>query len=262
MKIFITIENFCVRQVKNIIFIATSIAFLLVVGTSVYIGVKSISTPDDIKVADAGQLSSYRSKLQKEHELKYKKNTTVDKSKEIEQKKNSDPIDLSIKNIFNNLNSYAEILGDEPITSEIKLKKDLLESVERVVEYDSQYVDVLRDLELETKQLIALGEELKVMPITDSRRIDMRSFVPWFFSERLKAKQDADKKTKAELEKVRNDKIVAGSLIPILGIMAIVFAGLLAFLVYMRIDLGIRLISKYIADDKDSKEGKNTSNEI
>ena len=51
-----------------------------------------------------------------------------------------------------------------------------------------------------------------------------------------------------EEQRVAENKEEATALVQVLGFIAIVFVAFLAFLIYMRIDLGLRRICKTIAD--------------
>ena len=107
----------------------------------------------------------------------------------------------------------------------------------------------LEELQRETKKLEAIGEAQHELPVTDVRRIYTRDFYEWFIRDKKKDLADAKLRVLTEEQRVAENKEEATALVQVLGFIAIVFVAFLAFLIYMRIDLGLRLICKTIADN-------------
>jgi hypothetical protein len=258
------IEDFFVNQTKNIVFVCTAIIFLTVAATAVYIGVLSTSTEDKITVAVSGQLNKFKELKIEEHNKKYKKqdinqkpetksnNLTPEEARAIRQ----------VNRIADNLNVYNALLGDDPV-NKVKFEKYVFKKIAEVKGYTSSMINdlgvskfievfvepTLDELEKETINLIKSADESKVLPVQDIRRIDAREYLSWYFDEKNKSKREAKRRKIEQENKVMADRKKATEWTYYIGILAIIFGSLLAFLIYMRIDQGIRLVSQYIAED-------------
>ena len=258
------IEDFFVNQTKNIVFVCTAIIFLTVAATAVYIGVLSTSTEDKITVAVSGQLNKFKELKIEEHNKKYKKQDINQKPET--KSKNLTPeqarLQRQLDRIVNNLNVYNALLGDDPV-NKVKLENYLFKNIAVLNGYTpsmindlgaSKYIEVfveptLDEIEKETTNLIKSADESKVLPVQDIRRIDVREYLSWYFDEKYKSKREAKRRKIEQENKVMADREKATEWTYYIGILAIIFGSLLAFLVYMRIDQGIRLVSQYIAED-------------
>ena len=267
---FSKIESIFVNQAKNVIFVCTVVAFLITGGLGVYIGILFSSSPDDINVSSSSQLSDYLSLLEKQHEAKYKKKeeTGVGASATKIKKDNNQFYPDLITKIIRNINNYAAIVGEDPVNGNkfiSHVKKDI--EITLGLQRDYEKKAVLEELERETKKLESLGKKQHDLPVTDLRRVYTRDFYDWFFQDKIKDLKDAISKRDDEERRVERDKEEAVSLIQVIWIIAIVFLGLLAFLIYMRIDLGLRLICKFIAENSeyasiDKQQNKSEDPEI
>jgi hypothetical protein len=258
------IEDFFVNQTKNIVFVCTAITFLTVAATAVYIGVLSTSTEDKITVAVSGQFNKFKELKIEEHNKKYKKQDINQKPKT--KSNNLTPEQARAKRqvarIADNLNVYNALLGDDPV-NKVKLEKYVFKKIAEVKGYTSSMINdlgvskiievfvepTLDELEKETINLIKSADESKVLPVQDIRRIDAREYLSWYFDEKNKSKREAKRRKIEQENKVMADRKNAKKSTYFIGILAIIFGSLLAFLVYMRIDQGIRLVSQYIAED-------------
>ena len=141
-------------------------------------------------------------------------------------------------------------MGEDPVDKDkfVNVIKSDLEGVLGVKGFAEQK-EVLEELQRETKKLEAIGEAQHELPVTDVRRIYTRDFYEWFIRDKKKDLADAKLRVLTEEQRVAENKEEATALVQVLGFIAIVFVAFLAFLIYMRIDLGLRLICKTIADN-------------
>ena len=260
---FSKIESVFVNQAKNVIFVFTIVAFLITGGLGVYIGILFSSSPDKVNVTSSSQLSDYLGLLEKQHEAKYKKKEETgagESATKIKKDNNQFYPDLITK-IIRNINNYAAIVGEDPVNRDkfaFHVKKDI--EITLGLQKDYEIKAVLEELERETKKLKSLGKDQHELPVTDIRRVYTRDFYDWFFQDKMKDFKDAITKRKDEERRVEKDKEEAFSLIQVIWIIAIVFLGLLAFLIYMRIDLGLRLICKFIAENSENANIEKSQN--
>lgn len=241
------VENIFVRQAKNVVFIFTFIAFLITGGMGVYIGILFSSSPDKPNITQSSSLDDYQEQLRLKHDAKYQKKE-VPNSK-AEQKRDQFHPEL-VSAIIANINKFASVVGEDPVDKN-KFKRVIKSDLERVLGLKglAEQKEVLEELQRETKKLEAIGEAQHELPVTDVRRIYTREFYEWFIRDKEKDIEDAELKVSNEEERVAENKEEANSLVQVLGFIAIVFVAFLAFLIYMRIDLGLRLVCKTIADN-------------
>jgi hypothetical protein len=241
-------EEAFIRLSKNIFLILTMLSFFIGVAAALYVATVLLSSPDKIEERASSSLNSYTQVLERKHSEKYKNDSASDDAKDTQNESPSpdNPRLMIVKRIINNINKYAKIVGEEPVKNKDKFITFLNKRLPRVETPHNSIEDVLRNLEGETRELIEMGEKLKLLPITDTRRIYSRDFVTWFFDNLESKLDDIRDKNQQAKEELVSEKSAASMVIPFLPFFIVAFVAFLIFLVFIRIDLGIRKISEHI----------------
>jgi hypothetical protein len=228
---------------------ATVIAMALVTITAVIIvianGYYSVSTPKTFDMEISGDFSDYQDLKSLEHELEYASEEKEEK-KEEETVEKKPPALILAEAIRDNLNSYAKILGEGPVDSDrfieyLNRRFDQLNPIE-----EDEVINILNHLKIQTEDMVAVAPSLSGYFVRDKRKIVGREYIAWYFDELEKNREEANEKSfEAESEFSTRKGIAAASWVA-LPIIGMVFVALLLLLVFLRIDFGIRLISRHI----------------
>ena len=228
---------------------ATVIAMALVTITAVIIvianGYYFISKPKTFDMEISGDFSDYQDLKSLEHELEYaSEEKDIEKEEEAVEKKSQEMI--LAEAIKDNLNSYAKILGEGPVDSDLFIQYlgrrfEQLDPIER-----DEIIGVLKHLKDQTADMVAVAPSLTGYSVRDKRKIVGRDYIKWYFDELENSREEANQKTLgAQTEFAVRKGFAAASWIA-LPIIGMVFVALLLLLVFLRIDFGIRLISRHI----------------
>jgi len=248
-------EEAFVRVSKNIILFLTILSLFMIVGLSIYIVKSTTDSPDKVTVSDSGSLTIFRNLLEKEHSRKYDSPTTKVKSDPLNTPQRKITLEI-MDRIFVNLNSYCSIVGAKPV-DRVRLEIELDKRLINVVKGEFTNESVLLKLEKQTKELDDIADQMKLIPLNDTRRIDPRTFVNWFFDDMDRVQSEAKMQTALAERALVSKRGTAKTLTVALPFIGAAFLAFLSFLILIRMDLGIRLISEYIrGEEKDGKDNK------
>ena len=257
-KIMDKIEKFCVWISRRIFLVFLIISALTGIALSAYIGIQWLMPAKTFEADKSGAFSEYRLQKELEHTSKYKTEQKQNIKAGKKQKQIS-PVLLKAEEILKNINNYSEIMGEEPVNRE-KFFRYLGVIPERNLSESDlpEILSILTDLEKQTASMLKFAPEMKNLPVRDKRRIYSRDFIGWYFNELKKAKEQAKVKTAKALADREASKTAALALLPdlsqehILPIAGCIVLGFLILIILLRIDWGIRLISKQIESSSQS----------
>ena len=250
------IEDFFIGLSKNIFLIACILTLLIGVGCGVY-WLANVSKQADQRPAVAEMsISEYVNILDQRHSEKYKtENPPETKDKSDEPPKESEALKI-VRRIIVNLNKYAAVMGENPITDDKRFLKYLDRELPKVVTKDNSVEKILQNLEEEAAKLLAETDRLLKLPVTDVRRIYTRDFVKWFFE----AQRQKLASIKAENNALASDAAIkrqsASQIIPALPFLGGAFVFFFFFLVLVRLDLGIRRVTEMTIRVEDALKDK------
>lgn len=221
--------------------LVTIIAVIIVIANGYFY----ISKPKTFDMEISADFSDYQDLKSLEHELEYaSEEKAVEKKEETVEKKS--PALILAEAIKDNLNSYAKILGEGPVDSDrfIQYLDRRFKQLNPIEE--DEIINILNDLKDQTADMVAVAPSLTGYSVRDKRKIVGREYVKWYFDELENSRKEAfEKSLEAEQGFAAMKGLAATSWIA-LPIIGMVFVALLLLLVFLRIDFGIRLISRHI----------------
>jgi len=239
------LERFWVWISRHVTVIAMALVTITAVIIVIANGYYYVSTPKTFDMEISGDFSDYQDLKALEHELEYgSEEKEVKKEEETVEKKQ--PALILAEAISDNLNSYAKILAEGPVDSDLFIEYlnrrfDKLQPIE-----DDEVIDILNHLKSQTEDMVAVAPSLTGLSVRDKRKIVAREYIAWYFDELEKSREEANEKTseaKSEFLFIKGIAETSWVALPIIGM---VFVALLLLLVFLRIDFGIRLISRHI----------------
>jgi hypothetical protein len=228
---------------------ATVIAMALVTTMAVIIVIANgyfyVSEPKTFDMEISGDFSDYQDLKSLEHELEYA-SEEKDVEKEEEKVEKKPPELILAEAIKDNLNSYAKILGEGPVDSDrfIQYLERRFGQLDPIAE--DEIIDVLNHLKDQTADMVSVAQSLTGYSLRDKRKIVGREYIEWFFDELEISREEANVKTLGSqigFAAMKGFATASWIALPIIGM---VFVTLLLLLVFLRIDFGIRLISRHI----------------
>ena len=242
-KIWSKFEETFIKLSKNIFLISTVLIFIAGVGAGFYY-LSAISTKANLEPVTADvKLSEYIDTLNEEHAEKYKVDNKPE-STESSEAKQENPNLILVRTIIVNINKYNEIMGEAPVSSEEKFIKYLQPRINEVTTPDNTVEKILKNLNREILQLLDETERLKVLPVTDSRRIYSRNLVDWFFDEQYEKIELVRRENQQKEELAKITRQSANSIPVALPFIGGAFVFFFFFLILVRVDLGIRKLAQ------------------
>jgi len=247
-------EEIFVKITKSLFLILTIATFIGGIGGMLYIWGLSNSKAPQSREYTSSTLENYVVLLETKHSEKYKTSTPSG------DKKSSDRSSAKIKNIdtvqriIKNLNEYAVVVGEDPISDTDKFIAYLNKRIPAVKTSENTLESILNNLEEETSKLKNHSDRLSELPVTDIRRIYTRDFIKWFFDDYEKQLNLIRIGNAKAIKKVQSDKLTAAFYTTSLPFIGGAFIFFLTFLILIRVDLGIRKISKHIENAENPSE--------